>query len=374
MWAESEEKHGTLKIYAVSGIKGSIVQKDETISESHTKDGHRFWKILFAQGEKEAKLRIQVTAEDGTRKNIYLTLKLTDKTAPVLKKVSASRISTDKASVVYKTSEKGYRYYKVVDAGKKIPSLKTSGKGTEIQAGTDTITLTGLTAGEKDLVVAVKDGSGNISKQLVIRIPDIRNPGNGNANGSGKNNGVINRPGSGGHKSEAVKPGNGSDGEGSKAKLKKVSGTGSGSQGEGSKENQKKENKKNSKEKKKDSRQTEEEKKSAKTDKKKSEEISKEKTGSEETKDSETGSSEDAGTAVETGSGTSSDTEEENQTVSAQLKKDWKEAGVYPKILLLIALLSAAYLLFWYRARKHYQKNSRTGYKQSDSRGNRTFI
>ena len=376
VWAEPEEKHGTLKIYAVSGIKGSIVQKDETISESHTKDGHRFWKILFAQGEKEAKIRIQVTAEDGTRKNTYLTLKLTDKTAPILKKVSASRISTDKASVVYKTSEKGYRYYQVVDAGKKIPSVKTSGKGTEIQAGTDTITLTGLTAGEKDLVVAVKDGSGNISKQLVIRIPDIRNPGNGNANGngSGKNNGVIHRPGSGGHKSEAVKPGSGSDGEGSKAKLKKVSGTGSGSQGEGSKENLKKENKINSKEKKKDSRQTEEEKKSAKTDKKKSEKNSKETTGSEETKDSETGSSEDAGTAVETGSGTSSDTEEENQTVSAQLKKDWKEAGAYPKILLLIALLSTAYLLFWYRARKHYQKNSRTGYKQSDSRGNRTFI
>ena len=58
---------------------------------------------------------------------------------------------------------------------------------------------------------------------------------------------------------------------------------------------------------------------------------------------------------MEIGPETSSDREEENQTVSAQLKKDWKEAGAYPKILLLIALLSAAYLLFWYRARKHYK-------------------
>ena len=47
-------------------------------------------------------------------------------------------------------------------------------KGPRIGEGTDTIALTGLTAGEKDLVIAVKDLAGNISEQLVIRIPDIK--------------------------------------------------------------------------------------------------------------------------------------------------------------------------------------------------------
>ena len=102
-------------------------------------------------------MRIQVTAPDGTKKDYYLTLSVTDTTAPVLKKISASRISTDTASVVYKTSEKGYRYYQVIEAGATIPKLDTSKKGTQVGEGTDTITLTGLTTGEKDVVVAVKD-------------------------------------------------------------------------------------------------------------------------------------------------------------------------------------------------------------------------
>lgn len=229
VWTEAADALGSIKVYAMSGILVSFVQKDETILQTGTDEGHPFWKIVFASGEKEAKIRIQVTAEDGTRKNVYLTLRLTDKTAPVLKKVSASRISTDKASVVYKTSAKGYRYYKVVDADKKIPVVNTSGKVTEVQAGTDIIILTGLTSGEKDLVVVVKDCSGNVSQQLVIRIPDIKNAGSGTGN-NGNNSSVIQRSGSGGHKSEAGKPVSGSEGNGSKANQKKVNGTGSGGQ------------------------------------------------------------------------------------------------------------------------------------------------
>lgn len=220
VWTEAADAHGSIKVYAMSGILGSSVLKDETILQTGTDEGHPFWKIVFASGEKEAKIRIQVIAEDGTRKNVYLTLRLTDKTAPVLKKVSAIRISTDKASVVYKTSEKGYRYYKVVDADKKIPVVNTSGKGTEVQAGTDIIILTGLTSVEKDLVVVVKDCSGNVSQQLVIRIPDIKNAGSGTGN-NGNNSSVIQRSGSGGHKSEVGKPVSGSEGNGSKANLKR---------------------------------------------------------------------------------------------------------------------------------------------------------
>lgn len=78
-------------------------------------------------------------------------------------------------------------------------------------------------------MIAVKDGSGNVSQQLVIRIPDIKNAGSGTGNND-NNSSVIHRPGSGEHKSEAGRPGSGSDGNGSKANLKKVSGTGSSGQ------------------------------------------------------------------------------------------------------------------------------------------------
>ena len=347
VWTEAADAHGSIKVYAMSGILGSSVQKDETILQTGTDEGHPFWKILFASGEKEAKIRIQVTAEDGTRKNVYLTLRLTDKTAPVLKKVSASRISTDKASVVYKTSEKGYRYYKVVDAGKKIPVVDTSGKGTEVQAGTDTITLTGLISGQKDVVIAVKDGSGNVSQQLVIRIPDIKNAGSGTGNND-NNSSVIHRPGSGGHKSEAGRPGSGSDGNGSKANLKKVSGTGSSGQaGEknGTSTDQKKTG---SKGKKKDAGKSEDQKKA---DEKKSGTSGKSSGKKAETTDgsssSDTGSNgdslEDAGNP-------------EGQTVTAQLADDWKGMGNFSKLLIILAVLIAGYLSFWYRARKYYKK------------------
>ena len=92
------------------------------------------------------------------------------------KKISASRISTDTASAVYKTSEKGTCYYQVIEAGAKVPALDTSGKGTEVLAGTNTITLTGLSSGEKDLVIVVKDAAGNVSDSLVMGIPDIKQP------------------------------------------------------------------------------------------------------------------------------------------------------------------------------------------------------
>lgn len=162
-----------------------------------------------------------MTAQNGTSRDYYLTLSLTDKTAPVLKKVSASRISEDKASVVYKTSERGMCYYQAGEAGAKIPTPDTKGAGEEVSAGTNTITLTGLTQGQKDLVIVVKDTAGNVSDRLVIRIPDIKKKGQTQRNnGNGTN--VAQRPGYGGNKSEAVLPGGRNNGEGSLDKLKTV--------------------------------------------------------------------------------------------------------------------------------------------------------
>ena len=213
-----EDEKASIKVYAISGIKAGTVEKDETITGTKDNKDRPYWKIFFADQEKVAKVRLEVTAEDGTTRDYYITLKLTDTTAPVLKKISASRISTDTASAVYKTSEKGTCYYQVIEAGEKVPSLDTGGEGTEVLAGTNTITLTGLSSGEKDLVIVVKDAAGNVSDSLVMRIPDIKTAGTpGN---------LVHGSDHGGNKSQATIPGQ--SGEGSLSNLKLVEGTKAG--------------------------------------------------------------------------------------------------------------------------------------------------
>ena len=353
IWAQTTNKKASIQVYALAGIRGSTVQKDETISQSTAAGGHAFWKIVFAGGEKEAKVRIQVTAEDGTKKNYYVTLKLTDITAPVLKKVSASRLSVDKASVVYKSSEKGYRYYQVVDAGKKIPKLNIKGKGTEIQAGTDTIMLKGLTDGEKDLVIVVKDSTGNVSDQLVIRIPDVKKKGQipGNGEDNNKNN-IAARPGSGGHKSEATTPGKGSDGNGSKENLKLVNGNGSGSDGtndENGNSSGESDGQKQSGKTKDTSKKTSKTEKSEKTKDKESKSGKKDTEDSEETDKNEKTETAD-GEAVET---VSTNTDE---NLAETVLTEAKAIPLHVWILILVAGLGTAYMIFWIRAQHYYRR------------------
>ena len=128
--------------------------------------------------------------------------------------------------MVYKTSERGQCYYRVVDAGKNHQNPDTSKEGREVQAGTDTLTINGLSEGAKDIIIVVKDDVGNVSDPLVIRIPDIKKK---NPTGSGNSGSVVQRPGYGGNKSEATLPGKGNNGEGSLANLKTVGGKGTSS-------------------------------------------------------------------------------------------------------------------------------------------------
>ena len=81
-----EDEKASVKVYAISGIKAGTVEKDETITGTKDNKDRLYWKIFFADQEKEAKVRLEVKAEDGTTRDYYITLKLTDTTAPVLKK------------------------------------------------------------------------------------------------------------------------------------------------------------------------------------------------------------------------------------------------------------------------------------------------
>ena len=111
--------------------------------------------------------------EDGTEKNYFVKLFIQDTTAPVLKAVSASRISEKKASVIFKASEKGRYYYSVTDK-KSVSRLDTSGKGIEGISGTNIITLNNLKKGPKFIHIIMKDDFGNFSEILTVSIPDSR--------------------------------------------------------------------------------------------------------------------------------------------------------------------------------------------------------
>lgn len=334
----------------------STVEKDETIKESNDGKGHVYWKIHFGDQEKEAMVRVQVTAQDGTRRDYYLTLGITDQTPPELKKISASRISVDQASVVYKTSERGQCYYRVIEAGAKVQTPDTSKEGREVLKGSDTLTITGLSEGEKDVVIVVKDLAGNVSSPLVIRIPDVRKKNNGTAGngGSGNSGSIAQRPGYGGNKSEAGVPGKGNNGEGSLANLKTVGGKGTSAGTNGS-----------------DSTEENKEKKLtayAGTKKKGSGSgTSGEKKGSKKAdaikdKTEESSTEELAGSnARENASGTvsaSSKNEEKSipELVGSKVTDTWTHMKLFTKILSLFALAGVLYLLLWTGARRSFRK------------------
>lgn len=110
-----------------------------------------------------------------------------DKTAPEIRAAAAERTALETASVTFRAGEAGTYYYAVVDAGAEAPTVDTAGEGTAYtQVDTDvTIAVTGLTAGEKDFYLVVKDAAGNVSaaRKVAIRDFGVRNvtltPGEG---------------------------------------------------------------------------------------------------------------------------------------------------------------------------------------------------
>ena len=173
LWLEAADSKSSIKVYALGGIKGSTVSREDESLAAEMVDGHLCCKIYFEKQVFEAAVRIMDTAEDGTEKNYFVKLFIQDTTAPVLKAVSASRISEKKASVIFKASEKGRYYYSVTDK-KSVSRLDTSGKGIEGISGTNIITLNNLKKGPKFIHIIMKDDFGNFSEILTVSIPDSR--------------------------------------------------------------------------------------------------------------------------------------------------------------------------------------------------------
>jgi len=94
-----------------------------------------------------------------------------DTTAPTLSAGTAVRTGADTATVKFTSNEAGTYYYEVVDSGAEAPDIDTSGTGASCDSTEQTISLTGLGEGAKDIYIVVKDGAGNVSEKIKISIP-----------------------------------------------------------------------------------------------------------------------------------------------------------------------------------------------------------
>ena len=114
-----------------------------------------------------------ITAENGTNKNTY-TIAIEYDDRPTLTAGTVKRVSDTEASVGFRSSSAGTYYWAVVDAGEAKPDIPTNGAGTTFKYADreNTIKLTSLTAGAKDLYIVVKndDDSTNVKISDVLKI------------------------------------------------------------------------------------------------------------------------------------------------------------------------------------------------------------
>lgn len=111
-----------------------------------------------------------VIAENGSTKIYTITLSYpTEK--PVLKAGTVTRSSDQEAKAVFSSTLAGKYYWAVVEQGEKEPNISTSYAGSTAKKGNNTVTLTSLEAGAKDLYIVVKSTDGEISDPLKIEIP-----------------------------------------------------------------------------------------------------------------------------------------------------------------------------------------------------------
>ena len=93
-----------------------------------------------------------------------------DITAPTLSAGSATRDSETIATVKFTSDEAGEYYYTVVESGATEPTDIVSGDSANMASGENTINLTNLTAGAKDIYIVAKDAAENVSQPLKIEI------------------------------------------------------------------------------------------------------------------------------------------------------------------------------------------------------------
>ncbi|NCB52118.1 MAG: hypothetical protein EOM54_09595 [Clostridia bacterium] len=92
---------------------------------------------------------------------------------PVLTAGTATRTAQDTATVTFTANEAGAYYYEVVADGTLPTGPDTSGGGTACSEGENTISLTGLSSGAKDIYIVLVDADSKVSSALKMDIPKL---------------------------------------------------------------------------------------------------------------------------------------------------------------------------------------------------------
>jgi hypothetical protein len=114
----------------------------------------------------------EVSDEYGglTRSDVrYLTVN--PGAGPIALAGSVSRGSDSAATVKFTPTQGGRYYYAVVEDGAPAPAIDTSADGTACDAAEQTITLSDLTAGAKDIYIIIKNAEGIVGAAVKIDIP-----------------------------------------------------------------------------------------------------------------------------------------------------------------------------------------------------------
>lgn len=114
-----------------------------------------------------------VTAEDGSTQAYTITIAYTEPAPdqPVLTAGTVDRTSDSEAKITFTSDMAGKYYYRLAESGAVPPDMDLSGDGLTAKKGTNTISLTTLSAGAKDLYIVVVSSNGNASDVLKIAIP-----------------------------------------------------------------------------------------------------------------------------------------------------------------------------------------------------------
>ena len=113
-----------------------------------------------------------VTGIDGLTKEYTIAITRPDvSTTPVLTKVSVERTSDTAATVKFNSTMQGNYFYKVVEQGAADGKVDTTKGGMTAVKGENTITLTNLAAGARDIYIVVKSLSNVECDPFKIEIP-----------------------------------------------------------------------------------------------------------------------------------------------------------------------------------------------------------
>ena len=157
--------------YAGKSLKQVATTNGTGYDDAGQKDSWASGKIMCAISP-GSEAQFIVTGIDGlTRKYTIAITQPNVSTTPVLTKVSVERTSDNAATVKFTSSMAGNYFYKVGEKGAAAPTVDTTKGGTTAVKGENTITLTNLSAGARDIYIVVKSLSNVECDPFKIEIP-----------------------------------------------------------------------------------------------------------------------------------------------------------------------------------------------------------